>query len=190
MNYVKGFVVDLVKRKNANLATRIITLRSRELHATAVSQNATILAGGLGVAAAALAARFALQVINPPSSSADGASSSSSSESNKGSNADPSPSSSSTTTAEGNTNQGSHKSFGAQYWARQLYKGGFDDKMTRREAALILGVRESADSKRVQERHRKMLIANHPDHGGSTFLAGKINEAKDVLLKGSASTKM
>ncbi len=47
--------------------------------------------------------------------------------------------------------------------------------------------RESADPKRIQERHRKMLIANHPDMGGSTFLAGKINEAKDVLLKGPSA---
>jgi len=33
-----------------------------------------------------------------------------------------------------------------------------------------------------------MLIANHPDVGGSTFIAGKINEAKDVLLKGKSTS--
>jgi len=180
------FVKLMIGRTNLKNSSLRGSLLSRDLHSTAVSQNATLLAGGLGVAAAALAARFALQVINPPpSSSSDGASSESNTKSSASSD-----SSSSSTTSEGSTSQGSHKSFGALYWARQLYKGGFDDKMTRREAALILGVRESADSKRVQERHRKMLIANHPDHGGSTFLAGKINEAKDVLLKGSASTKM
>ena len=179
------FVKLMIGRTNLKNSILQGSLLTRDLHSSAVSQNATLLAGGLGVAAAALAARFALQVINPPPSSSDGATSESNAKSGASSD-----SSSSSTTSEGSTSQGSHKSFGALYWARQLYKGGFDDKMTRREAALILGVRESADSKRVQERHRKMLIANHPDHGGSTFLAGKINEAKDVLLKGSASTKM
>lgn len=65
---------------------------------------------------------------------------------------------------------------------RSPYKGGFEEEMTRREAALILGVRESADPKRIKDRHRKLLMANHPDAGGSTFLATKLNEAKDVLL--------
>lgn len=66
----------------------------------------------------------------------------------------------------------------------KYYEGGFDDKMTRREAALILGVRESSTAKRIKEAHRKLLILNHPDTGGSTYVAGKINEAKDLLLKG------
>ncbi len=63
-------------------------------------------------------------------------------------------------------------------------KGGFEDKMTRKEAALILGVRESSSTKRIKEAHRKLLILNHPDTGGSTYVAGKINEAKELLLKG------
>ena len=66
----------------------------------------------------------------------------------------------------------------------KYYEGGFEDKMTRKEAALILGVRESSAPKRIKEAHRKLLILNHPDTGGSTFIAGKINEAKELLLKG------
>ncbi|KMT17705.1 hypothetical protein BVRB_2g036500 [Beta vulgaris subsp. vulgaris] len=66
---------------------------------------------------------------------------------------------------------------------RRFYEGGFQPTMTRREAALILGVRESAATEKIKEAHRKVMIANHPDAGGSHYLASKINEAKDVMLK-------
>ena len=65
---------------------------------------------------------------------------------------------------------------------RNFYKGAFEPEMTKREAALILGVRESASKERVKEAHRKVLMLNHPDTGGSTYVATKINEAKDMLL--------
>jgi len=61
--------------------------------------------------------------------------------------------------------------------------------MTPREAALILGVRESSTAKRIKESHRKLLILNHPDTGGSTYLSGKVNEAKELLLKGTRRRK-
>lgn len=66
----------------------------------------------------------------------------------------------------------------------KYYEGGFEDEMTRREAALILGVRESSSPKRIKEAHRNLLILNHPDTGGSNYISGKINEAKELLLKG------
>ncbi|KAI4364274.1 hypothetical protein MLD38_020388 [Melastoma candidum] len=65
---------------------------------------------------------------------------------------------------------------------RRFYEGGFQASMTRKEAALILGVRESTPADKVKEAHRRVMVANHPDSGGSHYLASKINEAKDVLL--------
>ena len=61
-------------------------------------------------------------------------------------------------------------------------QGGFLPEMTRREAALILGLRESAPAERVRDAHRRVMIANHPDAGGSSYLATKVNEAKEMLI--------
>ncbi|KAI4349190.1 hypothetical protein L6164_009814 [Bauhinia variegata] len=65
---------------------------------------------------------------------------------------------------------------------RKFYEGGFQPTMTKREAALILGVRESTQVEKIKEAHRRVMVANHPDAGGSHYLASKVNEAKDMLL--------
>lgn len=43
---------------------------------------------------------------------------------------------------------------------------------------------ESANKERIQKAHRKLLMLNHPDTGGSPLIATKINEAKETLLGG------
>ena len=61
--------------------------------------------------------------------------------------------------------------------------------MSKREACLILGVRETSELDKIQKAHRKLMFMNHPDNGGSTHLSIKINEAKELLLKGSEKIK-
>ena len=46
-----------------------------------------------------------------------------------------------------------------------MFQGGFQSEMNKREASLILGVRESAAEERIKEAHRRIMIANHPDSG-------------------------
>ena len=51
-------------------------------------------------------------------------------------------------------------------------------------------VRESAAQEKVKEAYLRLMLANHPDSGGSDYLSTKVNEAKNLLLgqnKGSAS---
>lgn len=64
----------------------------------------------------------------------------------------------------------------------KFYRGGFQAPMSKSEANLILGVRESSQRSHIVEKHRKMMFLNHPDNGGSTYLAAKINEAKELLV--------
>uniref|UniRef100_A0A3Q3G2T1 DnaJ (Hsp40) homolog, subfamily C, member 15 n=1 Tax=Labrus bergylta TaxID=56723 RepID=A0A3Q3G2T1_9LABR len=65
------------------------------------------------------------------------------------------------------------------------YKGGFEQKMCRREASLVLGISPTSTKAKVREAHRRIMVLNHPDKGGSPYLAAKINEAKDLLDKES-----
>ncbi|TIX18140.1 MAG: molecular chaperone DnaJ [Mesorhizobium sp.] len=54
--------------------------------------------------------------------------------------------------------------------------------MTKEEAYKILGLEAGAAAADVRKAHRRLTQRLHPDIGGTSFLAARINEAKDVLL--------
>ena len=56
--------------------------------------------------------------------------------------------------------------------------------MSRDEALAVLGLAEAATSDEIRAAHRRLIQRMHPDVGGSADLAARINQAKDVLLKG------
>lgn len=68
-------------------------------------------------------------------------------------------------------------------------EGGFYGEMNKEEALQILGLKDRPTPEEVKQQHRKLMIKNHPDSGGSTYISTKINEAKDILL-GNDKKKM
>ena len=76
-------------------------------------------------------------------------------------------------------------------WRERAARGGGGDgggfgrtAMDRDEAYQVLGLEPGAGVDEVKEAYHRLMAGLHPDHGGSTYLAAKINQAKDVLLNG------
>ena len=56
--------------------------------------------------------------------------------------------------------------------------------MTREEALDMLGLSAEATVADIREAHHRLMMKVHPDHGGSSYLAARLNEARDRLLGG------
>lgn len=55
--------------------------------------------------------------------------------------------------------------------------------MTRQEAYEVLGLKHGATESEIREAHHRLMRAAHPDVGGSSWLATRINQARDVLMR-------
>ena len=55
--------------------------------------------------------------------------------------------------------------------------------MSKEEAYQILGLNPGSDREEIKDAYHRLMVKFHPDRGGTDFLASKINQAKDLLLK-------
>jgi hypothetical protein len=62
--------------------------------------------------------------------------------------------------------------------------GAAADAMSRAEALAMLGLADGADADAIKDAHRRLMMKLHPDHGGTAYLAARLNRAREILLAG------
>ncbi|MCB9982383.1 MAG: DnaJ domain-containing protein [Rhodospirillales bacterium] len=67
--------------------------------------------------------------------------------------------------------------------AETLEPGLHDEVRTREEALEVLGLENGASEKEIKAAYKRLMQKVHPDHEGSEWMAAKLNQARDILLK-------
>ncbi len=80
--------------------------------------------------------------------------------------------------------KGSASRPGARSWTRRGTSARSAGAMSVAEAYVALGLAPGADAAEIQAAHRRLMRAAHPDAGGNTEQAARLNRARDVLLRG------
>jgi hypothetical protein len=57
-----------------------------------------------------------------------------------------------------------------------------ESAMTRAQAFEVLGLPPQAGPDEIRAAHLRLMQTNHPDRGGSTWIAARLNQARDLLL--------
>ena len=71
---------------------------------------------------------------------------------------------------------------GPAFSANGQGKEPMNGRMSRAEAFEILGLEEGADRAAIEAAYRELIVKNHPDRGGTDWLAAQLNKARDTLL--------
>uniref|UniRef100_A0A452SYT4 Mitochondrial import inner membrane translocase subunit TIM14 n=1 Tax=Ursus maritimus TaxID=29073 RepID=A0A452SYT4_URSMA len=87
--------------------------------------------------------------------------------------------------AYGASSKTSFQSLPKSAFSGSYYRGGFEHKMPKQEAALTAGVSSTNNKGKIRAALLQIMLFNHPNKGGSPYITAKINEAKD-LLQGQA----
>ena len=80
-------------------------------------------------------------------------------------------------------NKGMRLLFPDAFQIEKKFPGGFPELMDKSQALLILNIKGDSNEQEIMKQHRRLMILNHPDKGGSTYITLKINEAKNILLQ-------
>jgi hypothetical protein len=68
-----------------------------------------------------------------------------------------------------------------RFYAQRRNQTRIDGTMSRAQAFSILGLTEGASEADIHAAYLAMIKKHHPDHGGSTAAAARVNQAKDLL---------